>query len=408
MIHISLSPNLEKDDVNLAGRLIFNRKSHLEGDARGVLELKIKSYFKSKYCFLTNSGRSALFVVLKAFNFEKGSEILIQVFTCNAVPNPILWNDLVPVYVDIDDSLNMDPNDLERKITPKSGAIIVQHTMGNSAEMKKITEIAKRHNLILIEDCAHSLGAKYDGKLVGTLGDVAFLSFGRDKVISSVYGGAIITNDQALAGKVKKIYDELPYPSRGWVRQQLLHPVITNFAIHSYNFFSLGKIILVLAQKMRLISLAVTGTEKSGKKPAYFPGKLPNALAALANYQMDKLERFNRHRKTIASLYRNGIRNEKMFVKENDGCIFLRFSILVKDPERLIAKAKEEGIMLGDWYRPEIAPPGSDFSALHYRKNCQKAKEASGKIVNLPTNVKTTAKDAEKIINLINDYEISD
>ena len=173
----------------------------------GIKELEnvFREYQNSKYAFSFNSGRSALFTIINALDIKEGDEVLVQAFTCNAVPNPVLWAGGIPIYVDVDDTLNIDPEDFERKITGRSRVVVIQHTFGVPAQIDKILEIAKRHNLIVIEDCAHALGATHNGKLVGTFGDIAFFSVGRDKVISSVWGGMITTNDEGLAQRVGEV-----------------------------------------------------------------------------------------------------------------------------------------------------------------------------------------------------------
>ena len=204
-ISISLSPNTEKDDIRLASELILKPWQWKKGKETGKIEGELKGYLGIKYAVSFNSGRSALFAALKSLDLKKNDEILLQSFTCNALINPILWAGLKPVYVDcLEDTFNINAEDLKRKITPKSKAVIVQHTFGLPAEIDKILEICQKNNLILIEDCAHSLGASYGGRKVGTFGKVSFFSFSRDKAISSVYGGAVATNDEILAGKIKE------------------------------------------------------------------------------------------------------------------------------------------------------------------------------------------------------------
>ena len=171
---------------------------------------EFKKYFRTKYAFAFNSGRSSLTAILQSLDLEEVNEVLLQAFTCNAAANPILWSGLKPVYVDCDeDSFNIDIEDLKRKITPKSKVILVQHTFGLPAEMDKILALAQQNNLILIEDCAHSLGAEYKDKKIGAFGKAAFFSFSRDKIISSVYGGMVVTNDDNLAEKINKALADL-------------------------------------------------------------------------------------------------------------------------------------------------------------------------------------------------------
>ncbi|MDP2910065.1 MAG: aminotransferase class I/II-fold pyridoxal phosphate-dependent enzyme, partial [bacterium] len=197
-ILISLSPNAQKDDLLLAFKLLFKspKNTCLE------LEKKFKEYLGIKHAFTFNRCRTAFLAILKSLNIEKG-DVLLQAFTCNAVVNPIIKIGLKPVFVDIDEeTLNIDIFDLEKKISDQSKIVLIQHTFGLPANMDKIMEICQKHNLILIEDCAHSLGAAYKEKKLGTFGTAAFFSFGRDKVISSVFGGLAATNNEELARKI--------------------------------------------------------------------------------------------------------------------------------------------------------------------------------------------------------------
>ena len=173
-VSISLSPNTEKDDVNLAIKERFkkSKKNYIE-----IFENNFKKHLSFKYVFSLNSGRSALMLILKALDIKAHDEIIVQAFTCNAVINPILQKKAKPIYIDVDKTLNIDPKKIEARITKKTKAIIIQHTFGYPAEIEEIQKIAKKHNLFLIEDCAHALGAKYNNEYCGTFGDVAFFSF---------------------------------------------------------------------------------------------------------------------------------------------------------------------------------------------------------------------------------------
>src|SRR5579863_9821267 len=164
-ISISLSPNVKKDDVALAWKLLFQPWNWKNGSAITELESEFKKYLGVKYAVSFNSGRSAEYAILKALELQKGSNVLMQAFTCNAVVNPILWADLNPVYVDCADDFNAEPEKL------KGNTVIVQHTFGLPANMDII--MRQKHGFV-IEDCAHALGAEFNGKKVGTLGDAGF------------------------------------------------------------------------------------------------------------------------------------------------------------------------------------------------------------------------------------------
>ena len=264
-ISISLSPNTEKDDVQLASRLIFRSNFWKKGKEIEELEKEFKSYLGVEYAFSFNSGRSSLMAILEAMEIKEGDEVLLQGFTCNSAVIPILLRRAKPVFVDIDDVLNMDPEDLERKITSRSKTVMIQHTFGFPASIDRILKIVKKHNLFLIEDCAHSLGARHEGRLCGTFGDAAFFSLGRDKIISSVFGGMVVTNNERIAEKIKKFRENLAYPSKFWIFQQLLHPVLVNqLILPAYKFPNFGKILLISFQKIKVLSKAVHKKEKGG------------------------------------------------------------------------------------------------------------------------------------------------
>ena len=151
-ISISLSPNTEKDDIWLAFKLLFQPwllKSH--GNSSREIEEEFKKYLNVKYAISFNSGRSAFLAILNSLGLEKGSEVLLQTFTCNAVPNRIIWAGLKPVYVDCDEkTFNIDIEDLKRKITSNSRVVVIQHTFGLPAKIDEILEICRQNNLILI------------------------------------------------------------------------------------------------------------------------------------------------------------------------------------------------------------------------------------------------------------------
>ena len=233
-ISISLSPNTESDDVALAFSLLFKPWDWKRGGSARRLEKSFRNYFGFKNSFSFNSGRSSMIAIFDAMKIGDGDEVIVQGYTCNAAINPILYVGAKPVFADIDDNLNISPKEVEKKITSKTKAVVVQHTFGYPADIDEIKNICKKHNLYLIEDCAHSLGAKYKGEFCGSFGDASFFSFGRDKVISSVYGGMAVLNNDSLTEGVSKFSDNLRYPSNLWVIQQLLHPVLMNVFCPSF------------------------------------------------------------------------------------------------------------------------------------------------------------------------------
>ncbi|MCD5396176.1 MAG: aminotransferase class I/II-fold pyridoxal phosphate-dependent enzyme [Candidatus Pacebacteria bacterium] len=412
-IFISLSPNVEKDDIFLALGVIVKPWKKTKLKYSQLFEKKFKEYLGVKYAFSFNSGRSAWLGVLKALNLKEGDEVLIQAFTCNALVNPILALGLRPVYVDIEEeTLNMDPRDLERKISEKSRVVVVQHTFGLPADLDKISEICQKYNLILIEDCAHSLGAEYKGRKIGTFGRASFFSFGRDKIISSVYGGMAVTNDPLLAESIRQYHNPLNYPGYFWIFQQLLHPVLTEYFVKPlYRFNNLGKYFLIFLQKIGILSKGVTTKEKKGKLPRYIPKKMPDVLAILALNQFKKLEKFNRHRKEIAYIYQKEFKNiDLIFQQDQGGRIFMRFPLIFegKDTDKILKKLRKFKIFLDDgWRKTPIVPPDTNQKRMNYIFGmCPIAEKVIKNILNLPTHINIKKQDAEKIISRLKYFTI--
>lgn len=401
IIAISLSPNTEKKDYVDALKLLFSPWDYTRRQYIEKLEEWFKKYFSASYAVSFDSGRSAEYVILKSLGIGRGDEVLIQAFTCVAVPNSVLWQGAKPIFVDIEkNSYNIDSENLIRKINKKTKAVIVQHTFGQAAKIEEVCQIAKKYKLVMIEDCAHALGATSNGKKIGTFGDVAFFSFGRDKVVSSVFGGMVITNNKELGEKIRKLQKTISSPSFFWVIQQLLHPVLFSIILPTYNFLNVGKAVLWLAQKLHLLSFPVSAIEKKGEKPTFYPKKMPNALAKLAIVQLERLEKFNNKRRAIARIY---AKEFNIKIKNED--IYVRFPIEVDSPQLLLSIAKNREVLLGNWYSHVIDPKDIALLKIGYQvESCPVAEEKAKHIINLPTYPRMSKNDVEKVVEIVKDY----
>lgn len=405
-IHTGLSPNVQTDDLRLARQLLFHPLEWQTGPAAQTLEQEFTKMFNGALSLSVDSGRTALQCILSCLDLKAGDEVLLQAYTCVAVPEPILWIGATPIYVDCEaQTLGMDPQDLERKITPRSKAVIIQHTFGQSADIDAIMAVARKHALVVIEDCAHALGARYHGKLVGSFGDAAFFSFGRDKVISSVFGGMIIAYTSQLQERLQTVHAELPLPKRTWVVQQLLHPIVTTLARTTYSWFGFGKIILELSKRLGIISLAVEQKERRGEKPNFIGHKLTNALALLALHQFQKLETLNHHRQWVAEEYRRTLKRFPLLLPQalaDTEPIYLRYTLMSERARDIIHEARVHNIILGDWYRTPIAPTGVSYPSIEYTiGSCPTAERLAQQSVNLPTDIHIGTEEIRAILNAV-------
>ena len=176
------------------------------GSWNQTLEERFAEKFESEYAITFNSGTSTLHAALLAVGVKPGDEVLSPALTVIMDTTATIHANAIPVYVDVEpDTFNMDPVDLERKITPNSKAIIVVALYGLPCNMGKIMAIAKKHNLPVIEDNAQCFMGKYKGKLAGTFGDIASYSFENSKHLSCGEGGIITSNNERLAIHSRKI-----------------------------------------------------------------------------------------------------------------------------------------------------------------------------------------------------------
>ncbi|EKE06991.1 MAG: DegT/DnrJ/eryc1/StrS aminotransferase [uncultured bacterium] len=409
MIFTGFHPNIYKKDVSTALSFLFLpwKWSQLKkGNNIIQVENWLQNYFSVKYAITFDSGRTALQKAIEATDIKYGDEVLVQAYTCLVVSNAINWAGAKPVYVDINEDLNMSVEDLKKKITPKSKILIIQHTFGKAADLENLLQIAKENNLIVIEDCAHTIGGKYQDKLIGTWGDIGMFSFGTDKVISSSRGGALITNNDKIAEKIMLLNKKLPESSTKTILQNLCNFPIFYIGKALYDVANLGKLGLSLAQKMGITGKIIYKEEKSCHKLNFYPAKYPNSLAKILLNQLQKLEQMNKHRQEISEIY------DKMLVAKNiqkpqisNDEILLRYTILVDNPKNLIQLAKKKRIILGNWYDSVIAPNDKylDIERTGYIKNsCPKAEYLATRSINLPINKDITYTQAKLIVELIN------
>lgn len=409
MIFTGFLPNATKQDLLTAISyflLPWKWSKIKEGSYVAESENYLQAYFKTKSATTFDSGRTALYFALKALGVGEGDEVMVQAYTCVVVINAIRWTGAKPVYVDVDNNLNMNLEDLNIKITQKTKTIIIQHTFGVPADLEQILKIAKEKNIKTIEDCAHSLGIKYNNKLTGTMGDIGMFSFGTDKSISCMRGGALITNDESLGNKIKNYQKELPHMRFINICQHAKsYPV---FAIgKSLYRIGVGKWLLALTKTLHITLHIIDKSEKLGNKPKNYPAKMPNLLANILYNQLQDLDKQNEHRRKISQIYFSNIKNDLLKIPTNNNQTFLRFPILTDNPQYLIKYLKKHGIIAGNWYNTVIAPYDINWEKTGYKTGlCAMADKLSPQSVNLPTNRHITKEDALYIAKIVNNYVV--
>jgi len=175
-----------------------------QGERVEEFEKAFAQYCGAKYGIAVNSGTAALHIALGALDVKRGDEVITTPLSCVATTNPIIYLNAKPVFADVDkETLNIDPSLIEDRITPKTKAIIPVHLFGHPVDWDPLMELAEKHGVQVIEDAAQAHGARYKGNRVGSLGHMSCFSFYADKLMTSVEGGIVLTNDSELAARLR-------------------------------------------------------------------------------------------------------------------------------------------------------------------------------------------------------------
>jgi len=183
------------------------------------LEREVAKKFNIPHTVAVNSGTSALWIALGALGIGPGDEVIVPGYTFIASITSIIFARAIPVLAEIDESLTLDPEDVRKKITPRTKAIMLVHMLGNPGHIDEIKDIAKKNDIFLIEDCAQAFGARYRGSYVGSYGDLGTFSFNVYKTITAGDGGMIATKDKKLYERAFAIHDQGHLPLRQGVEQ---------------------------------------------------------------------------------------------------------------------------------------------------------------------------------------------
>jgi len=241
-----------------------------QGPVSNKFEKKLAKYVGTKYAITLSNCTAALHLSLLALGIKSGDEVLVADYTFPATGHSVMYCGAKPVFVDINPkTYNIEPSMIEQKITSKTKAIIPVHAFGQPAEMDAINELAEKHRLKVVEDAACALGAKYKNKYAGTISDVGCFSFHGRKGITTGEGGAIVTDDEELAEKIRKL--SVFGMASAWKREKTDKLIIPKFTELGYNY------------KMSDI-LAAIGIAQLGKIE-----KIIKRKRLLARYYTDKL-----------------------------------------------------------------------------------------------------------------------
>jgi len=341
-------------------------------------ELLCRTFNKQDVVF-TSDGRNAIYLALRVMGLKKNDEVLIPGYACYAVREAV--NKIcTPVYVDVRrDTLNIDPNDIERKITKRTRAILIAHLYGNPCDMNSIQALVKAHNLILIEDAAQALGGKYNSEVLGRFGDFTMFSFRFTKDIGAFRGGALLAN--------KNMELNLK-PGKAW--RVLPSVFFSLFALEETKI--MPAMLYAPVRKNILVPLFT----RNSAKVHISNESLSNYQCYLLYKQMAKMQSVIKKRRDNAEYYTKHLRDNVITPQETEGGehTFYRYTIQTDKRDRLYDYLLSHGIEVDKMYDYSLAPASL----------CPNSYIASKSVINIPVNHKLSPKDIEKIVGAIREF----
>lgn len=378
------SMTLDRDDVELANTWLRDRKHWGSQAVVSRYEDEFACWNGSEHAFAFMGGRVALSACIHALRLRPGDEVILPGYTCVVVPNAFDYAGVRTVYSDIElDTYGLDVSRISERITHKTRAILLQHLYGLVCrDYEAILDLAKRHELKVIEDCAHSTGAAYKGTKVGNQGDVAFYSTEQSKVFNTIQGGIATTNDITLAKGIREYYERADLPDETRIDKQLRNVALNYYRSKHPQRWWKGALAEVRYPDRRLVS--TTSEEEQGIRPAHYGRRMPAPIAALGLNQLKKLDHYNELRRRTARRWDAWCKEsgyEKPLVVEESSPIYLRYPVLV-EPEKKRDRSwatEELDVEAGVWFVSNVHPVRRTV------KGCPQADEAVERCVNLPT-----------------------
>ncbi|WP_252250125.1 DegT/DnrJ/EryC1/StrS family aminotransferase [Clostridium sp. ZBS13] len=324
------------EDLDRVTKEVLSSANYIMGKNVSDFEKDFADYIGVKHAISVGNGTDALVIALKSLGIGAGDEVITSTFTYFASAECISAVGAKPVFVDAEkDTFNIDPSKIEEKITEKTKAIIPVHIFGQSADMDEINKIAKKHNLKVIEDACQAVGAKYKGKMIGALSDIACFSFFPTKNLSCAGdGGMIVTSDDNVATIAR--------------------------ALRTHGSGETGQ------KAYNLLNNINEDIDKSntGDDTVYNPLKYYNYLigynsrldaiqAAILKVKLPHLDKWNSKRKEIAKIYDENFKDSKVVtpsVREENESVYHQYVLQTEDREKMLNKLKDKGVAAGVYY----------------------------------------------------------
>ncbi len=357
----------------------------------------------------TEYGRMALYFILKSMELPPGSEIIVPAFTFWVVPEIVRVAGLKPVFADVDPAtFTLSPAAVERAITPNTRAVLPTHLYGMACDMNAILELARRHGLKVIEDCAHSLGATYDGRMVGTLGDASFFSFQAFKPLNTYGGGLAWMRDAGLARRVGELADREEWPSEarveGILRTGKWQHTFIRPRVFTYSLFPIWYAASWLNAKPE--ERLWESVRPLQPLPEHYRGRLSNVQAALGLAGLQRLpefiERTRRHARILDDLLGDVPGVTIPLVPPERTHVYYQYCAYVPDAETIVKRCIRRGV--------DVAPMHVDVCSrmplFGWQGPTTPGAEHAASAVQVPVYESLTDQEIDRVGRLVRDQVV--
>lgn len=370
-------PIVDNEEVDAVTKVLFSG-NYTSGLRVEEFEKRFAEYIGVNYAIAVNSGTAALHLSLACTGIMPGDEVIVPAMTFFATASAVVHQGAIPIFCDVDNNYCMDPEDLKKRITPKTKAIIPVHFYGYAANMTELLKISKEHNLKLIEDCAQGIGTELNNKRVGQFGDAGAFSFFATKNMTTIEGGMITTNSKLVAEKAKSLR------SHGLVNRNDHEYIGYNYRMSEVNaavgLVQLAKLDRLneiryhnskyLLNKLKEVSWLIIAEEPANVKHSYFwcPIRIDEGKLGMSTLELRNL------------LFEKGIETRHRYVEP-----------LYK--QKALQKATCSALQ-----------PGKVRAAYHqtFLKN---AEAFSGKVIGLPNHPNLTQEELDYIVQVIKEVK---
>ncbi len=365
----------------------FNEEEYLKR-----LEREVRDYFNVKHVFLVSSGKAALTVILNALKSlsPERDEVLIPAYTCFSVPSAIKKAGLKVALCDIDTkTFDFQQGLLKKAINKKTLCVMPNHLFGIPSDVKGIIDVCKGKGIFVLEDAAQAMGGEVNRDKIGTIGDAGFFSLGRGKNITCGSGGIIVTSSGRIAEAINEIYSELEYPDMKEQIKDLLQVITMNIFIRPSLYW--------FPSSLPNLKLGETIFYKD------FPIKRFSGIKAGLLWEwQERLEKANQIRKENGRYFNKRLRS-RLRLSNGDAVSYLRLPLMVESKEtkdEIFSLSNKKGLGLSPMY-PSPINEIKELNGAFNGRSFPSAKKASESLLTIPTHHLLSAKDKERISNLL-------